>query len=29
MTKIFAHRGFRAMYPENTLLSFQKVSRHS
>ncbi|RUS55537.1 hypothetical protein QI30_11455 [Kurthia sp. 3B1D] len=25
MTKIFAHRGFRAMYPENTLLSFQKA----
>lgn len=25
MTKIFAHRGFRAMYPENTLLSFKKA----
>lgn len=25
MTKIFAHRGFRAMYPENTLLSFQNA----
>ena len=26
MTKIFAHRGFSAYYPENTMLAFQKVA---
>ena len=25
MTKIFAHRGYRAKYPENTLLAFRKA----
>lgn len=26
MTLIFAHRGFSALYPENTMLAFQKAA---
>jgi len=29
LTKIFAHRGYRALYPENTMLSFRKAVEHN
>lgn len=28
MTKIIGHRGYAALYPENTMLSFKKAYEH-